>query len=313
MSVITFKWVELDVEAIYSLIEQGERVRETPHLGGPHSHKYALTLGGLSSDVVLVDTIKAKGDNFGNTGNIDGLKVIPDDLGRGSIAASMRAFEILDNPNRTAEDVGAKLVELGVDADLFVHDRAIDLVGVHKQCVEKVVASGVTVMTFTELWRSAGDVATAILHTAAEHGRLARWYDADAGKVVMIDPSENQRALLEREGVYYGTDTGHGVLPPVAAMYAIEAVSALAEGRQATYDHMYVMSTEYTKDPEILGGITSLTEGAAAALGLSGTLSYNLLVVDNPAWDAAGGTTNHFEMIKNNQRFDWSAARPDAM
>jgi hypothetical protein len=317
MTKVTFNRAELSAGDISRLVEKGERVRETPHLGGPHSNKYALTLGGLASDVVLVDTIKAQRDRFGRTGDIDGLRIVSNKLGEQRIAASMRRFKIDDTRKGMTgiTEVKTKLKEMNLAESELVEDCTVDLVGVHKAAVEKSVAPDTNVVTFAELWRSSGDVSQAVIQAAAEQQLLHRWFSADLEKVVDIGGSENQFAFFEKVGAYFDDpETANGVLPCVEALFAIEAVNALILGREAVYDHLYVASSEYTKDQHLIERIRSITLGASALLGLSGDeVQYNFLITNNETWDQAGGSRSHFEMVKASDRFNWRRLANDEL
>lgn len=296
--------VELNSTEMVKLVDKGHRVRETPHLGGPYSAKYALTLGGAASDIVLVDTIKAARDKFGRAGDVAGERFVSNKQGERIPAASLRATEL--GGEDKARLVGV-MDRLGVaDKDQFFGDKGVDLVGVHTHCVESVVAQGVSVATFGELWQKSGDAGTAMMEYMAGQGNFRRWYDSEAKKVVDIDGGD-QKQLLESQGAYFeGNGEAHGLLPSVEALFAIEAVSAAVEGRDITYDHLYVMSTRYTQeDAEFNERVLDIAHGTLALLGVTNTdVTYRYIIADNERMDEVGGSTNHFEMMEAGRRFD---------
>ncbi len=302
--------VELGTDEMQKLVRQGHRVRETPHLGGPYFGKYALTLGGLASDVVLVDTIKAARDKFGKVQDLAGIRILSNSEGERIPAAATNNFALEATKKKTAQarlDEVASLVEsLGVaGAERFFQNGAVDFVALHTHCTESVVADGISVSTFADLWRKSGETANAMMFYMAEQGLLERWYDSEAKEVMGVNDT-GQSALLRSEGSYFDScTTVHGVLPPVEAMLAIEAVQAVIDGRDVTYDHLYVRSTEYTKDEAVNDRVRDIALGTLALLGgLSGQVSYRYIIADNQLLDEIGGAKTHFDMLKVGQRFD---------
>jgi|GEM_PF-5315519 len=299
---IEIERVELDYTQIANLVEEGYRVRDTPHLGGPHSAKYALTLGGLASEVVLVDTIKAARDKFGRAGDVSGVRFISNKRGERMPAAA------LNNINLRESD-GVQLLrvmgDLGIeDTTRFYVDGTANFVDLHTHCVENTVAGDVSVVSFAELWRKTGELGTAMMEYMASHEMLRRWYDSSSEKVTEV--KGNQMSCLQHEGSYFDdADEIHGMLPPVEAMFAIEAAQAVVEGRDVVYDHLYVMSTEYTKEANVKGSILNIAEGTLALLGLTnGNLRYRLLVANNRLLDQIGQEANHFSMMQEGRRFN---------
>lgn len=301
---VNIERVELDSTEMIKLVDQGHRVRETPHLGGPYSAKYALTLGGAASDIVLVDTTKAARDKFGRAGDIAGERFVSNKQGERIPAASLRAVE-LGEQDKTR--LAGTLDRLGVtDRDQFFGDVGLDLVELHTHCVEAVTAQGTSVTTFAELWQKSGDAGTAMMDYMAGQGSFRRWYDSEAKRVVDID-AEDQRHLLRNEGTYFDArDDVHGLLPSVESLFAIEAVNAAVEGRDLTHDHLYVMSTRYThEDVEFNERVLNIAHGTLALLGVTNAnLTYRYIVTDNEQMDQIGGTTDHFSMMEQGRRFD---------
>jgi len=300
---LTIERVKMDCQEMAELVSQGHRVRETPHLGGPHNGKYALTLGGLASDVVLVDTTKAARDRFGKTQDVAGTRFVSNKQGERIPAAALHRVTLSETASAELVNVMGRL---GInDTSRFYANGLADIAGLHVHCVEEVVAQGTFVTTFAELWRQTGDAGQAMMEHIASQGLFTRWHDTERGQIVEVG-GENQCNLLRREGSYFDSrESTHGVLPPVEAMLAIEAVLAAAEGREVTYDHLYVMSTEYTKDVDTHERIRNIALGTLAILGLSNVdVRYRYIIADNTTLDAIGGDTDHFAMMRNGLRFD---------
>lgn len=139
----------------------------------------------------------------------------------------------------------------------------------------------------------------------ARQDLLERWYDSEAKEVREVNGTD-QSALLRSEGSYFDSCTAvHGVLPTVEAMLAVEAVQAVIGGRDVTYDHLYVRSTEYTKDEAVNDRVRDIALGTLALLGSSGgRVSYRYIIADNQLIDEIGGAATHFDMLRAGQRFD---------
>ena len=256
---------------------------------------------------MLVDTIKAARDKFGRAGDVDGERFISNKRGERMPAAALNRVALADSDGSRFVDV---LGGLGIkEASRFYEDGVADFVELHTHCVESTVAEGVSVTTFAELWRKSGELGSAMMDYMACRGILRRWYDSTSERVLEID-DRNQEQFLRDEGSYFDrADTVHGLLPPVEAMFAIEVVNAAAEGREITYDHLYVMSTEYTKEQQINEQIADIALGTLALLGIANSnVTYRYVIADNQRLDQIGGTKDHFTMMKEGNRFNVTAA-----
>ena len=318
---VNIKRVDLDVAGMRTIIMRGHRVRETPHLGGPYYAKYGLTLGGLATYIALVDTIRAR-DRWGHTQTVNGVRILSESEAQTIPAAAARSVRLKTTQKRSEEDrlkdFSGAVAGLHLDINDFkTEDGLIDLVALHKRCVEQTVAPGVHVATFAEQWHESGEVGKAMMQYMAERGLLRRWYDSVSREIYNIDPRCDQVALLRSEGRYFDDPKNvHGALPQVEGMLALEPVLAVLEDRKVTYDHLYDKSTVYTQEQKRVECIQNIALGTLALLGASGTVEYCLASVNNELWDQIGGGINHFEMLQVQKRFDadalvaqWEAAQ----
>ena len=300
---ITSQTIQLDVDHLHHLVEAGETVRITPHMGRAMNGKFALALGGLASTVAIVDTVNAARDKLGQTNEISGVRLVSSKQVDRRPAAALRQIGL---DSEGIQRLRGVVATLGIDnPGLFLQGDQLDLVGLQHHCVQATAANGVRVETFADRWRGMSEAGDAMMDYLAGAGLLKRWYDADAKKIRTVD-SGDQRQQFASEGAYYhNARTAHGVLPILESLFAMEVVLASLEGKDRVYDYLDVNSYSYTQEPLFLQSVSKIAQATLAQLGKTAAdVNYVHIASDEAFMAQLGGETNQFEMLQKGERFN---------
>lgn len=281
-----------DVE-IRNMVNRGEEVVETPHLGvnfeGASSDQIGTVTGDLASRLVVVDAVSAKTDSFG---------AVRDWKGQGLFTKKFAGLAF-DTTNMHLAGIGEG--QIGTNAWQTLQackneDGETYNMLKFRLAVLSAVARGKQIQTFQDHWSKSCEAADAIQSVIAKEGGFRRLYEGR--KVVDIKKSSlNQIELLNEKGMYYderGGGMGSGLLPTTESLFAIFAVNAVLSGRDSTFFHLCSASRKYA-DSSFMDRVQNLVGATLAELGC--TALSELILIKRTDRDS-GGREDIYAMVE---------------
>jgi hypothetical protein len=260
---------ESSLGVIKSTIDQGEPIYRSPHVGNVNASELSLMLGidamGGSMQIELVDTIRGD-DRYSDPRNlVFGGRVIT--LASRNYAKS-RVVGGCDVEPSAIE--AAKL--LGVKID---DGSQVTLKTLHTDALVQAMPQTVAISTSSEYFSSIGEQAYQLV-LAESGGIIDR-------PLRMVDGEGKLREVMEAGSLpIYGLDgSKEGLLPPLEAMMAIEAIKKVLDSGGTDSQIVHVAGPDmirYTKLDEVMGIVSVIADRVLGELGISKSVQVDYVV-----------------------------------